>query len=186
VKTWRHFSFSGLILFVFLGCSLNYRDAQVLDELEDTVPNIRMTGITHTVASKDRVLMIVTADKSESYEKAKKTILLGVEFKEYDSRGDFVAEGRADKVVYRSDSKNAEIEGNIIVHSYKEKGGLRADYLFWNDEQRTLKGREDLPITLTDDDGSKFTGRGFEADLKRVIISFLSAVEGDYVVSDLD
>ena len=92
---------------MLLGCSLNYRDAQVLEEMEDTVPNIRMTRVTHTVASKGRVLMTVTAEKAESYEKAKKTILLGVEFKEYDSRGDFVAEGRADRVEYQSDSKNA-------------------------------------------------------------------------------
>jgi LPS export ABC transporter protein LptC len=175
-----------LILLVLFGCSLNYRDARVLDELEETVPNIRMTGITHTVATKDRILMVVTADTSESYEKAKKTVLLGVTFKEYDSRGAFVAEGRADKVMYQSDSKNAEIEGNIVVQSYKEKGAIKADYLYWNDAQRTLKGRDDLPITLIDDDGSRFTGRGFEADLKRLVISFLAAVEGDYVVSDLD
>jgi hypothetical protein len=39
---------------------------------------------------------------------------------------------------------------------------------------------------IFDEDGSQFTGKGFEADIKRLIVSFLEAVDGNYVVEDAE
>lgn len=175
----------GLLPALF-GCSLNYREAMVPEEIEDSIPNIVMTNVTHASATKEHLLMRTTAERSESYEKNKKTILTGVRFKEYDSLGTLVAEGRADRITYFSDTKNAEIEGDIRVHSLKEKGAINTDYLFWDDKSRILKGKPDVEVSLIDDDGSKVAGTGFEADLKRMVISFVNAVKGEYVVSDRD
>ena len=130
--------------------------------------------------------MRTTAERSESFDKNKKTVLTGVSFKEYDSQGTLVAEGRADRITYYSDTKNAEIEGRIKVHSLKEKGAINADYLSWDDKNRVLKGKPDVEVSLIDDDGSKVAGTGFEADLKRMVISFVNTVRGEYVVSDRD
>lgn len=170
----------------FAGCSFNYKDAQIPEEIEESVPNIVMTDVVHSQATKKHLLMRVTAERSESYEKKKMTVLSGVKFLEYDSLGTLVAEGRADKITYFNDTKNAEVAGNIVVHSHKEKGGIETDYLYWDDKNRTLKGKPDSKVRLIDDDGSNVQGTGFEADLKRMVISFIHAVEGAYVVSDTE
>ena len=172
------------LLFLPPACSFNYRDSLVIDEIEETVPNIRMTGVIHRTASSDRILVEMSADRSESYEKVKKIILFGVHFREYDSQGNLAAEGRADRVEYFTATKNAEIRGNIEISSRREEGGIRTGYLYWDDKSRILMGSTDELTEIYDDEGSSLSGRGFEADLKRVIISFLQAVEGDYVVSD--
>jgi len=175
----------GLLPTLF-GCSLNYREAMVPEEIEDAIPNIVMTNVTHVSATKEHLLMRARAQRSESYEKSKKTVLTGVEFTEYDSQGTLVAEGRADKITYFSNSKDAQIEGRIRVHSLKEKGAIDTDYLYWDDKNRILRGKSDVEVSLVDDDGSKVSGTGFEADLKRMVISFVHAVKGEYVVSDRD
>ncbi len=175
---------SALAVLVAAGCSLNYRDAQVAEEIEAGIPNIRMEKVTHSLAERSGPVMRVTADKTESYEKAKKILLFGVNFREFDSRGELAAEGKADRVEYFTDTKNAVISGGIEVVSHKEKGGIRTGYLSWDNEKRLLKGLEDGRTEIFDEDGSRFTGLGFEADLKRIIITFAQAVEGDYVVPD--
>ena len=158
----------------------------MLEEIEDSIPNIVMKNVTHVSATKEHLLMKVSAESSKSYEKKKTTVMTGVKFQEWDSLGTLVAEGQADKITYFSNTKNAEIEGNIKVHSLKEKGAIQTEYLSWEDKNRILKGKPDIKVSLIDDDGSKVAGTGFEADLKRMVISFIHAVEGEYVVSDKD
>jgi LPS export ABC transporter protein LptC len=169
---------------LFCACSINYREGQIAEELEETVPNIRMTGLRHRMATKDRLIMEMTARSSESFEAAKKIVIFGVDFYEYDQDGVLIAEGRADSVVYHTDTKNAEIEGNIELISHREKGSIRTQRLYWDDERRFLAGAAGEETEIFDEDGSHFSGMGFEADIKRLIISFMQTVDGNYVVED--
>jgi hypothetical protein len=173
-----------LCLFFFAcaaGCSIDYREGQIAEELEDTLPNIRMLNLRHRVATKDRLMIDMSVRRSESFEAAKKIMLFGVEFREYGQAGEVTAEGRADMVVYHTDTKDAEIEGNIDIVSHKEEGGIRTQHLYWNDERRFLSSAPGEVTEIFDEDGSRFSGRGFEADIKRLIISFLETVDGDFV-----
>jgi LPS export ABC transporter protein LptC len=175
-------------LFVFaavcLGCSINYREGQIVEELEDTVPNIRMTNLRHRMATKDRLIMEMTVRKSESFEAVKRISLYGVNFREYDQNGELTAEAKADSVTYHTDTQNAEIAGNIEFISHREKGGIRTQHLYWDDERRFLSSAPEEETEIFDEDGSRFFGKGFEADIKRLIVSFLEAVDGNYVVDD--
>jgi LPS export ABC transporter protein LptC len=166
------------------GCSINYEEGHVIEELEDTVPNIRMTGLKHRVATKDRLIMEMSAEKSESYEKTKRITISGVKFREYDSEGESVSEGKANQVIYFIETKNADIQGNIEIISHREKGGIRTERLYWDDARRFLSGSPDSETEIFDEDGSRFMGQGFEVDMKRLIISFMQTVEGNYVVPD--
>ena len=171
---------------IWASCSINYREGQVADDLSDTVPNIRMTGLRHRVANKDRLIMEMTAQLSESYEGAKRISLSGVNFREFGSAGELTAEGKADSVTYYTDTKNAEIAGNIELVSHREKGGIRAQTLYWDDKRRFLSSKPDETTEVFDEDGSHFSGKGFEADIKRLIVTFLQSVDGNYVVADED
>lgn len=183
----------GFFLFVcvffagmFCACSINYHEGQIAEELEETVPNIRMTELRHRVATKDRLIMEVTAKSSESFEALKKIVIFGVAFQEYEQDGTLISEGRAGSVVYHTDTKNAEIEGDIELVSHREEGSVRARRLYWDDERRFLSGSPDEVTEIFDEDGSSFSGTGFEADIKRLIISFLDTVDGNYVVDDAE
>jgi LPS export ABC transporter protein LptC len=178
----RFFCFA--LILVTAGCSINYREGQITDELEDTIPNIRMVNLRHRVATKDRIIMEMTVERSESYEGAKKIMLFGVNFREYGESGEVTTEGRADTVVYHTDTKNAEIAGNIEIVSHKEEGGIRTQHLYWDDARRFLSAAPDEETEIFDEDGSQFSGKGFEADIKRLIISFLDAVDGDFITED--
>ena len=173
-----------LLVFVCASCSINYRDGQIVEDLEDTVPNIRMTGLRHRVATKDRLIMEMTVQSSESYEGVKRISLSGVIFREYGQDGELTAEGRADRVIYYTDTKNAEIAGNVELVSHREKGGIRAQSLYWDDARRFLSSLPDEQTEIFDEDGSHFSGKGFQADIKRLIVSFLETVDGNYVVAD--
>jgi LPS export ABC transporter protein LptC len=166
------------------GCSINYREGQMAEELEATVPNIRMTGLRYRVANKDRLIMNMSASLSESFESAKRISIYDVAFWEYAEDGGLTAEGRADSVTYFTDTKNAEIAGHIEIISHREKGGIRTERLYWDDARRFLSSAPGAETEIFDEDGSVFTGTGFEADIKRLVISFMEAVQGNYVVPD--
>jgi LPS export ABC transporter protein LptC len=166
------------------GCSIDYREGEIAEELEATVPNIRMTDMRYRTATKDRLIMEMSASMSESFESAKRISIYNVAFREYDEDGGLTAEGRADKVTYFTDTKNAEITGHVDMISHREKGGIRTESLYWDDERRFLSSEPDTETEIFDEDGSVFTGTGFEADIKRLIVSFMEAVEGNYVVDN--
>jgi hypothetical protein len=179
--------FFRLLCFVCMaGCSIDYREGQIAEELEDELPNIRMVNLRHRVATKDRLIIDMTVQRSESFEAAKKIVLYGVNFHEYGQSGEVTAEGQADMVVYHTDTKNAEIEGNINMVSHKEEGGIRARHLYWDDGRRFLSALPDEETEIFDEEGSRFSGRGFEADIKRLIVSFLDAVDGNFVTAEED
>ena len=76
------------------------------------------------------------------------------------------------------------MRGNIEIVSHKEEGGIRAESLYWDDARRFLSSSPDEETEIFDEEGSQFLGKGFEADMKRIIVHFLHAVDGNYVVAD--
>jgi LPS export ABC transporter protein LptC len=142
------------LIFFLLSCSFDYREAQVPEDLEDTIPNIVLKGFRQTVVSKGKVVLRVQVDKAEGFERKKRTIFQQVRFSEFDEEGKLLTEGRADTVVYESDTKNATVSGKVFIHSLREE----------------------------DEKGSWIEGTGFTADLKRLLVTFSGPVRGEYVV----
>lgn len=170
-----------IAILLWEGCSFDYREAQVTEELEDTIPNIVMEGFQQTVVSHGTVVLRVQVDRAESFEKKKRTVFQGVRFYEYDEEGKLITEGKADRVVYYFDTKNAEAYGNLWVHSVREEGMIYAETLLWNDKERTLSSPEGQQVRLQDEEGSWIEGTGFLADMKRLIITYSGSVLGEYV-----
>ncbi len=61
---------------------------------------------------------------------------------------------------------------------------VESGYLEWDGEARVLRSRSDTVTTLLDDDGSRLSGAGFEADAARRSFSFRSGAEGRYSSTD--
>ncbi len=177
---------SGVIIlvlgFFFLSCSFDYREAQVPEDLEDTIPNIVLTGFRQTVVSKGNVVLRIQVAKAEGFERKKRTIFQQVQFSEFDEEGKLITEGRADTVVYESETKNATVSGKVLIHSLREEGKILAETLSWNDKERILTSPEGDRVRLEDEKGSWIEGTGFTADLRRLLVTFSGPVRGEYVV----
>jgi len=172
---------SFLVIVSFFGCSLDYREALVGEELSENTPETVLINFKYTRVRNGKELAFVEGEKGETFTKKNETVLYKVHFIEYDENGDILNEGRADKAVYNNKSENAEIHGNIYVYSYREKAAVTAKDLNWTGETRVLVGDPKETITLKKDDGSYIEGKGFKADFKRKSIKFFSDVKGKYV-----
>lgn len=164
-----------------MNCSFDYKEAQVPEEVEDIIPNILLEGFRQTVVSKGSVVLRIKVERAEGFEKKKRTVFYKVQFSEFDEEGALLTEGRADRVEYEWDTKNATITGNIFIRSIREEGTLIAESLIWKDKERTLTSRPQERVRLQDNKGSWIEGSNFVADMRRLLLSFGEAVQGQYV-----
>jgi LPS export ABC transporter protein LptC len=163
------------------GCSLSYEEARVAENIAAEIPDTVMTRFTHTVVANGRVWVKLSAERAEGYDKTKRIVLAGVRFEEYDSQGRLATEARADRVVYHTDSENAEVEGNILIRVPEDKASLAAASLSWVKEGRRLSGGAGQSVRIARENGSFVEGRGFRADFRRRRLEFAEGVGGSYV-----
>ncbi len=169
-----------LIFFSLVGCHLNYKEATEAKEILETIPNVVLVDFKHTIVKGNRVVAVVEAKRGEEYFKKRETKLIDVRFTEFTQEGKVAERGKADSAVYSSKSKNADILGNIEIHSEVEGGEIRAQSLHWDSEKKRLIGNPNEEVILRREDGSFVRGKGFTADLRLKEIEFSKRVEGEY------
>jgi LPS export ABC transporter protein LptC len=173
-----------LLLFVFAGCSLNYGDTTMADDISEQIPETILYDFTHTIVKDSKPLFRIQAKKAETYTKRKETILYNIRFVEYAENGDIITEGTADKATFYNDSENAELVGDIDFYSSTEDGGLSGDYLYWDKQSRSLTGTSEKQIRIYRDSGSQVTGDDFDVDFKHRTITYRQAVKGVHIVKE--
>jgi LPS export ABC transporter protein LptC len=169
-----------------IGCSMDYDQVRVAEEISADTPETIIMDFTHTVVRNGRRAFSIQAEVSRSFPERNEQLMEGIYFVEFDSEEEIVTEGIADRAVLFTDTENVEIYEDIEFYTVREEAGLSADYLFWNDEERTLTSRPDAEVTLRRDDGSSVGGHGFRADMKYKTMSFERDVQGVYVSEDDD
>lgn len=168
-------------------CSLDYAQAEITEELSEEIPETVLTDFTHTVVENGRPVFVIAAERAENYTERKQTVLWDVTFAEYDSEGETLTEGVADRATFFTDTEDAELHGNISFYSSAEEGRIEAEYLEWNREERRLASNPTGPVLLENESGSRIRGTGFRADftLKQIEFSGKTAssesVRGSYV-----
>lgn len=173
-----------LIIMLISVCSLEYQEAMVADNIEETVPDTIVIDFRHVVVQQGRIIATLEAQRAETYGKKHETILTGVRFYEHDGTGEIVTEGRADRAVFHSNSENAEMSGNILFQSESEGIRIIAENLRWLKDEKKLASAPGQFVRLEKEDGSFVEGKGFSADFKTKSIRFLSEVKGLYVQED--
>lgn len=164
-------------------CSLDYGPT-IADALAETMPDMVLVDFSRTVVENGNPRFVLEAARGEIYSSQKKTRLEGVSFSEYasDGSGVLVAQGRADSGVFWSDTESADLFG--AVSFYSERDGIRVESgnLRWDGQKRTLSSGGDSTTTLSDRDGSRLSGSGFQADAARRSFSFSRRVDGALAV----
>ncbi len=170
-----------LLLGSLAGCSLDYRSAEIAQKLPENVPDTVLSDFTSTTMRGQLPYFRIQAQSAETFEKKNETVLTNVQFEQFDSKGKIAAEGRANHAVYHTNTENAELSGDLSMYSVSEKARFTANYLAWNNEEKTLTGKPDALVVIRKDGGSFLQGRGFHADTRTRTLQFSDGVEGRWV-----
>jgi LPS export ABC transporter protein LptC len=160
---------------------MDYEEASVAEDLSEDIPNTVLFDVTHTIVIDGQPKYRVFAQRAETYEKKKQTILREVLFREMNQKGEVITEGLADSIVYYTDSEDAQMRGNIEFYSATEETQIEANSLTWENEPKVLKGDSEETVYLEKKNGSKVRGKGFQAELKKKSLRFTGEVEGVFV-----
>jgi LPS export ABC transporter protein LptC len=167
-----------------VGCSLDYRSAELGAQGSENIPDAVISGLTYRMVKNSRLSIELEASRAEAYDSKKQTLITDARLTEFNDQGKAVTEGRADSVTYHSDTDDAEISGRVYVHSETEKGAISAESLNWKDKDKLLTTDPNELVVLKKDDGSYISGRGFSGDFKKKQMTFTGPVEGAYVYED--
>jgi len=169
-----------LIPFFSLSCSMDYDDIEFTEELGDNIPDNVIEDFSYTSVENGNVVFRLYSKKAENYSKKNETILNNIVFREYNSKNEIVTEGTAVKGLIHTDTDNTELTGSLIIYSTENETEITADYLYWNDSEKTLRGSENGEVKLLKDSGTLITGTGFSGDMKTKIFNFERNVKGIY------
>jgi LPS export ABC transporter protein LptC len=164
-------------------CSLDYESSRLEEQLPERLPDTAATGLVHRVVKNSRTALEVTAARAETWNAQHRTVLDAASFVEYDRAGVRVVEGSAGRVVFHTDTEDAEISGRVRVHSAVDEAGIETESLSWQSKPRLLTAPARDRVVITKDDGSRVEGTGFVGDFRRREIAFTGPVQGTYVWS---
>jgi LPS export ABC transporter protein LptC len=162
-------------------CSLDYQEAGGEEKAAEGIPDTVARGLVHKVHKNGRLSLELEAARAETFSASAKTILTDAHFIEFDEKGGKATEGRARKVVYHTDTENAEISGAVRVHSASEKGDVSAESLAWTNKERRLTAPPEERVIMRKDDGTSITGSGFVGNFRTREVTFSGPVQGTYV-----
>ena len=169
-------------LFLFLpGCSLDYSDSFMADEIEEDIPDTILAEFVHVAVRSDVEAFRIEADRGENYDTKKESRFFGVSFQELDRDGEILTRGSCDRAVLYLDSDNIDLWGNLSFYSSKEAATILAEHLFWNDAEGRLLGDRDGWVVIEKDSGTYLEGVGFLAEVRKNRVEFQSRVNGAWV-----
>jgi hypothetical protein len=163
------------------GCSFNYDESMVADEISREVPDLVLYGLAQTRVEYGKPRYTVFAEKASSYGEKKELVLEDILFREYNEEGEVITEGEAEELTFFTESEDAELAGSVDFYSSREEAALRGDRFYWNDEARTLRGGDETEVELLREDGSSVRGRGFMVDFSNLSLKFSQYVSGVFV-----
>jgi LPS export ABC transporter protein LptC len=163
------------------GCSLDYEGMTAEDKTSANIPDTVAVNVVHKVHKDGRLTLQLEAARAETFNARNQTILSDARFVEFDASGGTATEGRARRVVYHTDTEDAEISGGVHVHSSSEKGDVTAESLTWENKAKRLTAPVDEEVVIHKDDGTLISGKGFQGDFRRRVLVFTGPVQGVYV-----
>jgi LPS export ABC transporter protein LptC len=168
----------GFFALLLGGCRLDYGGNLEADSLSEQVPNVEILGLVQRIYHDNRLVLMVEAQASRAFQRRNLREMEYVIFTEFNSQGETVAFGQADRARLFTDTENVELLGNIQVYSQVEAAYLEGEYFYWDSDGRTITSLVDSLVSLITDDGEEISGRGFKADMRLRRIEFSQGVEG--------
>ena len=179
--SWTFLVIVSTVAVLCAGCKLDYKDADLAEEMNEQVPNSVLEDFSQVVVRDGKVSYIFSADHAELYDSTKLTYFDNIGFTEYKADGSTGTEGAAQRAVHDSKTDNIIFDGKIILNSTVQDFVVKSDYLEWNNEAKILKSLDDTEVSIEQGDGSVVKGRGFIADAKGKSFTLLEEASGRYI-----
>lgn len=179
--SWTFLVIVSTVVVLCAGCKLDYKDADLAEEMNAQVPNSVLEDFSRVVVRDGKVSYIFSADHAELYDSTKLTYFDNIGFTEYKADGSTGTEGAAQRAVHDSKTDNIIFDGKIILNSTVQDFVVKSDYLEWNNEAKILKSLDDTEVSIEQGDGSVVKGRGFIADAKGKSFTLLEDASGRYI-----
>lgn len=178
--SWTFFLFVSSVVLLCTGCKLDYKDADLAEEMNEQVPNSVLDDFSQVVVREGKVSYVFSADHAKLFDSTKLTYFDNIGFTEYKGDGSTGTEGAAEKAIHDSKTDNIIFDGKIILNATAQDFVVKSDYLEWNNDTKILKSMDDTEVSIEQGDGSMVKGRGFVADAQGKSFTFLEEASGRY------
>jgi len=125
------------------------------------------------------------AERVERYEERRVMELKNFSFEQFGNHGEEVnASGRAGSALFEIDSGDIRMEDGVRIEVESEDIAIETVMLEWKDKERTLTGGTDEEVHVFQENGTSFTGVGFQSNARTRSWSFSETVSGTYIHDD--
>ena len=163
--------FGMILALIFLtSCSLEQEALPTLRALE--FPDLRLTNATYVLGRSSETPLTVQAQTIAIYQKTNQAELEQIVFEQLDKEGKPLLSGRADHAQVNTNTYDAELSGNIVVHKTDEGFTVEAETLTWLHEKQILKSETEGPVKVIFDETNTIEGKGFFGDLQKGTYEF--------------
>lgn len=170
---------AGLFIIVFTRCSFDYGDS--MGGSKD-LPDVVMRDVEYVRVRDGNPVVRFQAQLAERYEERQTMELRSFSFEQFEAHGDEAnAVGSAGLASVELDSGNIVLDGGVRIAVESEDLVIETKGLQWQDRERLLTGQGNAQVDIQRSDGTGFSGRGFQADMRNRTWVFNSGVEGTYV-----
>jgi LPS export ABC transporter protein LptC len=169
-------------LSAIISCSFDYGET---DSSDSSKPNLIMDNVEYVrVRSADPIARF-QAELAERYEKQRLMKLQNFMFEQYGNRGNEVnAVGKAGNAEINIDSGDIFMDRGVKIEVESEDLILETYRLEWKDETRIISTGEKNIVTISQENGTSFSGLGLQADARRRTWEFIGSVNGTFVIED--
>jgi LPS export ABC transporter protein LptC len=172
-----------LICCLFLACSFDYDNAGGSDKNQ---PDIIMDNVEYVrVRSLDPQARL-QAERVERYEERRVMELRNFSFEQFGDHEEVNAYGRAGRASYEIDSGDIRMEDGVMIDVDSEDVAIETARLEWKDNERTLSAGPADEVRVYRENGTSFTGIGFQSNARSRTWSFTGTVSGTYIHDDDD
>jgi LPS export ABC transporter protein LptC len=178
-RTMKKSTLFGMIIALALlaACSLSPEVELASRSLE--LADLTLINAHYVLKDKGQTPLFIEAGQIEIYEKSHKAHLAKVAFSRSDEEGSVTLMGVADRVEANTESWDANLSGNIVVHDLANNLTIHAQTLTWlHDEELLFSPPEDLVLLIYEDD-KRVEGYGLEAHLAEAIFTFDRLIRGE-------
>jgi LPS export ABC transporter protein LptC len=163
-------------------CSFDYGNQ---DGDDDKLPDIVMDNVEYVRMRSAEPQARLQAERVERYEERRIMELRNFSFEQFGSRGEDVnAYGRAGSASFEIDSGDVRMGDGVRIEVESEDIAIETTWLEWKDRDRILSGKDEDEVHIFQENGTVFTGTGFQANARLRTWEFTGIVSGIYVRED--
>jgi len=176
--------FLALCPLLFANCSFDYGNTGGADKNQ---PDVVMENVEYVrVRSLDPQARL-QAERVERYEERRVMELRNFSFEQFGSHGEETnASGRAGSALFKIDSGDILMDNGVRIEIDSDDIAIETARLEWKDKERTLSGGDSEEVRVYRENGTSFTGIGFQSNARSRSWSFTDTVSGTYIHDDAE